>query len=107
MADAHSDTSRHMRLCVAVFVALAIFTVLTVLASLLEASVPTHVLIALVIAAVKASLVAAVFMHLKWEKTIVLWSVLALAAVFFVFLMALPTLTAEDLPMGVERGTWG
>jgi len=107
MSDTHADVGGHVKLYIAVFVALAVFTVLTVLASRIQASVPMHVTVALVIAAVKASLVAAVFMHLKWEKATTLWVILLMSAVLFAVLMALPTLTTEDLPPGVHRGTWG
>ena len=107
MTDAHEDISKHVKLYIAVFIALAVFTVLTVAASLLHVSDFMHVTIALLIAAVKAGLVAAVFMHLKWEKTITLWACFLLCAVFLVFLMVLPVLTVNDLPPGVRMGTWG
>jgi len=106
MASSH-DMSKHVRAYVAVFAALAVFTVLTVGASLIHVSTPIHVSIALIIAAIKASLVAAIFMHLKWEKASVLWGVLVLCAVFFVVLMFLPVLTAQDTPPQVHLGSWG
>ncbi|MFQ5591073.1 MAG: cytochrome C oxidase subunit IV family protein [Phycisphaerae bacterium] len=108
MSDANPDTSKHVKVYVAVFVALAVFTVLTVLASRVNASTSAHVTVALAIAGIKASLVAAVFMHLKWEKTLILWAIVfPLCAVFLLALMALPTLTTGDLPPGVQMGTWG
>ncbi len=66
MADVHVDISRHVKAYIRVFIALAIFTVLTVLASRIELHGSWNVVEALVIAAIKASLVAAIFMHLKW-----------------------------------------
>ena len=107
MTNEHGDVSRHIPMYIGVFVALAVFTVLTVLASQLHPTTSTHVLMALAIAVVKGSLVAAIFMHLRWEKRATLWVVLCLCAVSFVFLMVIPSLTASDLPPGVHIGTWG
>ena len=107
MTNEHDDVSRHIPMYIGVFAALAVFTVLTVLASQLQATTSTHVMMALAIAIVKGSLVAAIFMHLRWEKNATLWAVLCLCAVSFVFLMVLPSLIASDLPPGVRIGTWG
>lgn len=107
MADSHADVSKHVKSYIAVFIALAVFTVLTVLASGIEVSTPAHITIALVIAAIKATLVAAIFMHLKWEKGHAIWFVLALCAIFFVLLLFLPVLTTNDLPLAVKHGSWG
>lgn len=107
MTSEHGDISRHIPMYIGVFAALAVFTVLTVLVSQIQATTSTHVMVALAIAAVKGTLVAAIFMHLRWEKTAILWVVLGLCAVSFVFLMALPSLIAFDLPPGVRMGTWG
>lgn len=107
MGDTHSDASKHVKLYVGVFIALAVFTVLTVSASRLEVSTPVHVAVALLIAAVKASLVAAIFMHLKWERTSVLWMALALTAVLFVILLVVPVLSVHDVPPAVVMHTWG
>lgn len=107
MSDAHADISKHVKAYIGVFVALAILTVVTVAASRVDFTHWGNITIALVIAGVKASLVAAIFMHLKWEKAPWIWWVLALAAVFFIFLMALPVLTVNDHPPGVKIGTWG
>lgn len=107
MGESHADVSKQVKMYVAVFLALAVFTVLTVGASRMEFSKPMHVAVALVIATIKASLVAAVFMHLKWERAKVLWGVLALCALFFVVLVLLPVLTMSDVPPAVHVGTWG
>ena len=107
MADSHADVSKHVKAYIGVFVALAILTVLTVYASTVDFGGSTNVVIALVIAVCKASLVAAIFMHLKWEKTPSIWWALALCAVFFVVLMVLPLVTLRDLPPGVKLGSWG
>ena len=53
------------------------------------------VLVALVIALSKGSLVAAFFMHLAHERKVIYW-VLILTVAFFIVLMLLPTLTEWD-----------
>ncbi len=107
MSDAHADVSSHVKIYVAVFVALAICTGLTVAAATQEFGGVWNVIIALFIAAVKATLVAAIFMHLKWERALWIWIPLTFCAAFLVVLMLLPVLTAQDLPPQVRLGTWG
>ncbi len=106
MGDAHSDISRHVRAYVAVFVALAIATIVTVAASNVNFGGHWNVFVALAIALFKASLVAAIFMHLKWEKYIGIWWTLGICAIFFAALMSLPILTSRDLPAESRHGTW-
>ena len=48
--------------------ALLAFTVITVAANLIHLAVPLAITVALIIASFKASMVAAVFMHLSHEK---------------------------------------
>ena len=81
---------KEVRTYIAVFVALAVLTVLTVGASYLKLSLAAAIGLALFIASIKGTLVAAYFMHLKAEKKVIL-SVLALAAFFFIFLLLLPS----------------
>ena len=50
---------------------------------------------ALIIAAVKAGLVAAVFMHLIDEKKVI-YAVLILTALFFLLVLGLPSLTVYE-----------
>ena len=107
MGDAHSDVSKHVKAYLCVFGALAVLTVATVLASKLETSPGMGVAIALLIASIKASLVAVVFMHLKWERSQSIWWLLAICAAFFVVLMAVPVLTVNDLPPQTKIGSWG
>lgn len=108
MADSHADISKHVKAYVGVFVALAVFTVITVVAAYgIHVSTPAHIAIALVIAAIKASLVAAIFMHLKWERGQAIWIVLALCAFFFLLLIFLPVLSAADAPPQTQMSSWG
>jgi len=106
MGGSHADVSKHVRAYVGVFIALAAGTIVTVLASKLDTSGAWHVAIALLIAAVKASLVAAIFMHLKWERGISIWWTLVFCAIFFLVLIFLPVLTSHDLPAQAQFGMW-
>lgn len=107
MAGSHAEIKKHVKTYIAVFVALAIATVLTVAASQIHVSQPVHIAIALFIAVVKASMVAAIFMHLKWEKAACIWWSLAICAVFFVVLMLLPVLTTQEGVGAATHSTWG
>ncbi len=97
MGGNHADIDRHVRVYMAVFATLLLFTGLTVVAWKWgpEAVGPT-VAIALAIALIKASLVALFFMHLSAEKKLIYW-VLALAAVFFFALLLTPMLGFLDV----------
>ena len=106
MSDAHADAGKHTRLYMGVFAALFFGTILTVVVAQFDFTDMGNVAVALLIAATKASLVAAIFMHLKWEKTPWIWWPLALCAIFFVVLLALPVLTVNDHPPGVTTGPW-
>jgi cytochrome c oxidase subunit IV len=88
----HAEIDRHVKAALLVFGSLLVLTGFTVGAYFLH--LPTHVAIALAltIATVKGTLVAAWFMHLISEKKLIYW-MLAIAAVFFVPLLLLPTLT--------------
>jgi cytochrome c oxidase subunit 4 len=82
------EVKKHVRGYYVVFLALLCLTAVTV--GLAYLHLPTHlaVIIALVVATTKGSLVSLYFMHLISEKQII-YSVLGLTAVFFVFLMAI------------------
>ncbi|MBI4719495.1 MAG: cytochrome C oxidase subunit IV family protein [Planctomycetes bacterium] len=108
MSGSHADVSKHVRAYVAVFIALAIGTIVTVAAAQVHIPHPMNYVVAMLIALFKASLVAAIFMHLKWERAANIWILLALCAVFFAALMLLPSLTTFDLPKQAQRiGAWG
>ncbi len=86
---------QHVRVYLMVFSALAVLTVVTVAISYLHLPTAYAIGIAMVVATVKASLVALYFMHLISEEKVILW-LLLLCAAFFVALMA--------LPVGTETG---
>jgi cytochrome c oxidase subunit 4 len=93
MTDDHAiDIDKHVRTYIIVFVALMALTVITVAISYLHLPVRLAVTVALVVATIKGSLVACYFMHLISEKKLI-YAVLALTAVFFAALLALPAVT--------------
>jgi cytochrome c oxidase subunit IV len=75
--------------------ALFAFTVITVLANRVHLAVPLAITVGLIIATIKGSMVAAVFMHLSNEKKWVYGS-LILTVVFFAVLMLIPLFTISD-----------
>jgi cytochrome c oxidase subunit 4 len=74
----------------AVYAALVVLTIVTVLVSYVHLGI-MNVVVALLIASAKASLVALFFMHLKWESRLV-WG-FALVPIFFLTLIILGTLS--------------
>jgi len=76
---------------IGVFLALMVLTVLTVAVSYFHMPIALAVIVALIIACFKGSLVAAVFMHLNHERKAIYW-VLLLTVAFFIVLMAIPAL---------------
>lgn len=89
------EIKKHTKTYLFVFGALAVLTVVTVSAAKLEVGVVMAVVIALVIASVKGSLVAGFFMHLVHAEKVIYW-VLLLCAVFFAALLFLPILVHVD-----------
>ena len=83
-------TGHSLRTGVAVFVVLLLLTAVTVLVSYVDLGL-WNAVVALLIASVKASLVALFFMHLKGESRLV-WG-FALVPVFFLVLILLGTLS--------------
>ena len=74
---------------------LLLFTVITVAVNQVHLAVPLAITVALIIATMKGSMVAAIFMHLNHEKKWI-YGALILTVVFFVVLMLLPGLTVAD-----------
>lgn len=83
------EIRRETRVYILVFVALAALTLITVGVSYLHLSFGAAVGLALFIASIKGSLVAAFFMHLISERKLV-YAVLILTVVFFFALILLP-----------------
>jgi cytochrome c oxidase subunit 4 len=104
--DSHSSTSahaahdpaeidKHVRTYIMVFATLLVLTFVTVAVSYLHLEVHEAIAVALVIASIKASLVALFFMHLISERQVILL-ILALTGAFAVVLLVLPMITNLD-----------
>jgi cytochrome c oxidase subunit 4 len=96
-SDAES-IRKQTRSYIVVFVTLMVMTILTVAVSYFHMPVGLAILVALVIASFKGSLVASVFMHLSHERKVIYW-VLLLTVVFFIVLMAIPSISQWDQRM--------
>lgn len=97
MADSHAiDIGKHVRTYITIFVVLLTLTVVTVGVWYLDLSVAMSIAVALLIATIKASLVACYFMHLISEKKLI-FLVLTFTLIFFLGLLLLPISTSLDL----------
>jgi len=97
MSDHSSDISKHVRGYMIVGGTLIIGTILTVLASYVDLGHHWNIVLALIIATAKASLVALFFMHLISERQMI-YLVLAFTAFFLVGLMFLTIGAFADFP---------
>lgn len=102
MTASADDVRRSVKLYLGVLFALAVLTCLTVyVAHWRFASLVGAIAIAMVIASVKGSLVASVFMHLMHEKRVI-FVILALTFFFLIFLLLWPAMTStNDMIHGV------
>lgn len=89
------------RTYVMVFVALGTLTAITVAISYLNLSIGAAVTLALLVAAVKGSLVALYFMHLLSERKVI-YGILGLTGVFFVVLLSISLSNSTGRP-GLEH----
>ena len=80
--------------------ALFVFTGITVAANQVHLAVPIAITVALIIATMKGSMVASVFMHLSHEKQWI-YGALILTVVFFIVLIFVPLFTIKD---GISTG---
>jgi cytochrome c oxidase subunit 4 len=89
------DVSKEVRKYLLVFGALLVGTLLTVWASFINFGTPgANIIVALIIATVKATLVAGFFMHLVDERKLI-YGVLGATVFFFVGLMYLTLWSTE------------
>ena len=94
----HSDPAavkKTIRGYLMVGAALLVFTGITVAANQFHFAVPIAITVALVIATMKGSMVAAVFMHLSHEKKWI-YGALVLTVIAFIVLMSVPSFTIMD-----------
>ncbi len=88
-ADNHEDLQQHVQKYKKIGWLLAIFTVITVALSFWE--LPTHglnIIVGMIVAAFKASLVGLIFMHLNHERSLI-YKVLVFTLVFVIGLFVL------------------
>jgi len=102
MSELSHDIQKEVRGYMVVFAALLGLTIVTVAVSYLQLNVIQAVILALIIATVKGSLVACYFMHLLHEKQLI-YFFLIMTVAFFIGLMFLPLLGHSDPIMGTER----
>jgi cytochrome c oxidase subunit 4 len=94
----HSDPEsvrKTVRLYFTIGAALFVFTVVTVAVNQVHLAIPLAITVALIIASLKGSMVASVFMHLSSERKWIYGSLL-LTVFFFIMLMSLPLFTTMD-----------
>ena len=94
MADQHVE--KHVRQYLIVFAALLVLTIVTVLASRIDIGVGPGIVLAMIIAGVKGTLVAGVFMHLFSEKRKIVYTVLIYTGIFLLVLFLLTALSYGD-----------
>ena len=94
----HSDPAevqKSVRSYMTVFGMLLIFTAITVAVSRFHFGIAAGIVVALIIAAMKGSMVASVFMHLSHEKPWI-YGALILTVLFFIVLIFVPLFTVLD-----------
>ena len=94
----HSDQEaikKTIRAYVMIGVALFVFTGITVAVNQVHLAVPLAVTVALIIATMKGSMVASVFMHLSHERKWI-YGALILTVIGFAILMTVPLFTMLD-----------
>ena len=94
----HSDPEaikKSVRTYFMVGAALFVFTVITVAVNQVHLAVPLAITVALIIATIKGSMVAAIFMHLSNEKKWI-YGALILTLAGFIVLMTVPFFTVAD-----------
>jgi len=94
----HSDPEaikKSVRAYFMVGAALFAFTVITVAVNQVHLPVPSAITVALIIATIKGSMVAAIFMHLSNEKKWI-YGALILTVAGFIVLMTVPIFTVKD-----------
>lgn len=106
MSDNHD--SHHVNY-LAVFGALCVFTLLSVVFDVVELSLPVTIVLVLAVAVAKASCVMMFFMHLKFEGN---WKFVLLAPTT-ILAIGLPLALAPDVavqyytPIAPQKGAWG
>ena len=95
MHSDHDSIKKSIRSYMMIGVALFVFTGITVAVNQIHLAVPMAITQALIIATMKGTMVASVFMHLSHEKKWIYGS-LILTVIGFAILMLVPSLTLND-----------
>ena len=95
MHSDHDSIKKSIRSYMMIGVALFVFTGITVAVNQIHLAVPMAITLALIIATMKGTMVASVFMHLSHEKKWIYGS-LILTVIGFAILMLVPSLTLND-----------
>ena len=95
MSSSPDDVRKTVRTYLMVGAALFVFTGITVAVNQVHLAIPLAITVALVIASLKGSMVASVFMHLSHEKKWI-YGALLLTVAFFIVLMSVPLFTTMD-----------
>lgn len=111
-----AEIRKYVKTCIAVFSSLMVLTIVTVAISYVHLDTASAIAVALIVATVKASLVALFFMHLISERSAIYY-LLCLTGLFFLLLMYLPSGWYHDemkthtvwsvLPQPAEAGHHG
>jgi len=95
MSASAEEVKKHIGLYWGVFGALLVLTAVTVGVGFYHLPMHYAIIVCLVIALTKGSLVAGYFMHLIGEKKVIYW-VLALTVFFFFLVLLLPVITVQE-----------
>jgi cytochrome c oxidase subunit IV len=105
VSESHShDISKHVKIYRAVGAALIVGTIVTVAAANVRFGIAAGIIVALVIAIVKGSLVAGYFMHLFSERKLI-YGVLGLTVAFVIAMVGLIMFAYRD-QQGHARGAF-
>ncbi|MCG3127900.1 MAG: hypothetical protein CHACPFDD_02773 [Phycisphaerae bacterium] len=95
MAHDAESIKQHVRVYINVFVALGVLTLVTVGVSYVHLDIYKAIVVAMIVALIKGTLVAGYFMHLFSERRTIHYT-LALCVCFFAVLLFVPKFTDDD-----------
>lgn len=102
MASSAEEVRKSLKTYLFVFGALAALTAVTVGVSTLglkmDWPITVAVIIAMIVAITKGSLVGAYFMHLNHERGVI-WQIIFVCIIFFLVLLLIPSLTLYEPPV--------
>jgi len=96
MSSHAPDIKKEVRTYILVFVGLLALTIVTVAVSYLHLNIKGAVILALIIATIKASMVACYFMHLISEKKLI-YIILIFTFIFFLSLISIKLTEIDDI----------